>query len=465
MEEPFDLIVIGSGPGGYVAAIRAAQLGYKTACIEKSKTFGGVCLNVGCIPSKALLQSSEHVAFLKKNAKEHGIEIADISLNFKQMMKRKEAVVASLVKGVAGLLQGNHVHTFQGTARFCSPNKVEVVGDDGSKTLTGKHVILATGSEPATLPGFKFDEKRILSSTGALSLSAIPKKMLVIGAGVIGVELASVYHRLGSKVTLIEMLDTICPGMDRTVSKNLLQIFKKQGMTFHLGAKVLEAKVGKKQVDVSVEIDNNKQNFSSDVVLVAIGRRPYTKGLDLENAGVEMTNDGFVSVDHNFKTSQDHIYAIGDLIDGPMLAHSASEEGIATVEAIAGKTPHVNYAAIPNVIYTHPEVAALGLTEQEAEKMNLEIDVGTCFFRGNPRARCNGYTEGLVKVIGEKTSGRLIGMHIIGAHASEMIGEGVLALQKKTTLKEIAYASHAHPTLSESIKDAALSALGMSIHQ
>jgi dihydrolipoamide dehydrogenase len=463
-EHEYDIVVVGSGPGGYVAAIRAAQLGFKTACVEKSATFGGTCLNVGCIPSKALLQSSEYYEFYQTKSEEHGIASKKASIDFKKMMERKKEVVDGLVTGVAGLLKRNKVTTYRGTARFTSPEEIMVSGEEEEKRIKAKNFILATGSESIDLPFLKRDEKVVLSSTGALSLSEAPKKMLVIGAGVIGVELASVYSRLGSEVTVIEMLDHICPAMDGKISKTLLQILKKQGLGFYLGAKVNDAVIKGKSVTLKVTTEEGDRDFSGDVVLVSIGRRPYIEGLGLEEAGVQKNDKGFVSVDRNFHTSQPHIYAIGDIIDGPMLAHKASEEGIAVVELIAGKSPHINYAAIPNVIYTHPEVAALGLTEEEAKEAGLKIIIGSYLFKGNPRARCSGYTEGFVKVIGEKSSRKLIGLHIIGAHASEMIGEGVMAIEKGATIEELANAFHAHPTLCEAIKEAALDALGRAIH-
>jgi len=456
----YDLVIIGGGVGGYVAAIRAAQLGLKTACIEKEKTFGGTCLNVGCIPSKALLQSSEFYSFIEKKAKEHGIFVSDLKIEFEKMMGRKDQVVEGLVKGISHLLKRNNIATFYGTATFISPHVVQV----GKQEIEAKKFILATGSEPCSLPFLTIDESLVLSSTGALSLKKVPKKMIVIGAGVIGVELASVYNRLGSEVTVIEMLDRVCPAMDGTIGKTLLQVLKKQGLTFHLEAKVTEAKVKKDSVTLAVSTQNGNHEWSADVVLVAIGRRPYSKGLGLDTIGISLTPQGFVPVDQNFCTSQPHIFAIGDLIEGPMLAHRASEEGMAVVEMIAGTPACINYMAIPNVIYTHPEVAAVGLTEEETKNLGLSIQVGICSFKGNPRARCSGDTEGMVKVIGESSTGKLLGIHIIGPHASEMIGEGVMAIEKQMTLKELGNASHAHPTLCEAIKEAALQAQGRAIH-
>lgn len=464
MTQPdFDVIVIGSGPGGYVAAIRAAQLGLKTACVEKEKTHGGTCLNVGCIPSKALLQSTELYAWLKHDSQIHGINCKDSSIDFSKMMQRKSQIVKGLVDSVSALLKRNKVISFEGTASFVSPNTIEIVDGNSSQKVSAKHFILATGSEPIPLPFLPFDETQVVSSTGVLSLNAIPKKMLVVGAGVIGVELASVYNRLGTEVTIVEMLDKICPPMDDALSKALLQTLKKQGMTFHLSCKVTKGEVTKAGVALTVELPEGPVVHAADVALVAIGRRPYTKGLGLQEIGVAQEK-GFVIVDNNFRTSVPHIFAIGDLIDGPMLAHKASEEGCAVAEIIAGKTARVNYMAIPNVIYTHPEVASIGLTEKEAREMGLDIVVGTSFFKGNARARCSGDTDGFVKVIGAGPQHHLLGMHIIGQHASELIAEGMVSIEKRATLHEMANFANAHPTLSEAIKEACGNALGIAIH-
>lgn len=457
----YDVIVIGAGPGGYVAAIRAAQLGLKTACIEKESTLGGTCLNVGCIPSKALLQSSEYYELMQKEAKEHGIGVSGLSIDFQQIMQRKSQIVKGLVDGVASLFKRHHIERIEGTAKFVDPHSIEVDSQGVKKRLEADHVILASGSEPIPLPFLPFDEKTVLSSTGALSLPFVPKSMLMVGAGVIGVELASVYNRLGTKVKVVEMLDRICNPLDITLCKALQRILEKQGLKFYLSAKVLEAK---SKNTLTVSIDQKNVEMSADVILVAIGRRPYTKGLGLESIGINIDAKGFVVISPDFRTSVPHIYAIGDIVDGPMLAHKASEEGMAAAEIIAGLKPHVNYMAIPSVIYTHPEAASVGMTESEAKEAGLELKIGTSYFKGNPRARCTGYTEGFVKIMGEAHSGRLAGLHIIGMHASEMIGEGVMAMEMGMTLEEIARASHAHPTLLEAIKEAALSALGRTLH-
>lgn len=455
----YDVVVIGSGPGGYVAAIRSAQLGLKTACVEKEKSLGGTCLNVGCIPSKALLQSSEHYAWLRKEGQLHGIDYKGTTIDFAQMMLRKEKVVSGLTDGVASLFKRYGIDRIEGTARFKSPQTIEAA----NQVIEANNFILATGSEPIPLPFLPFDEKVVVSSTGALCLKNIPRKMVVVGGGVIGVELASVYSRLGTEVIVVEMLDRICPAMDDAVSKGLLQILKKQGLVFHLGAKVTKAEKKNGQINLSVEIGQEVQQFQADVVLVSIGRRPYTTGLGLQEIGVQTTK-GLVNVDSSFRTSLKHIYAIGDLIDGPMLAHRASEEGVAAANIIAGKTAHVDYMAIPNVIYTHPEVAALGMTEKEARDTGLEVVIGKCDFRANPRARCSGDTDGFVKVIGAGPAKSLVGMHIIGPVASELISEGMTAIIKRATLKDLALAPNAHPTYSEAIKEAAGQALGLAIH-
>jgi dihydrolipoamide dehydrogenase len=456
----FQVIVIGSGPGGYVAAIRAAQLGLKVACVEKMETLGGTCLNVGCIPSKALLHSSESYEWASKYSKEQGVIIPNVSFDFNEMMKRKEGVVELLVGGVASHFKKHQITRLKGTARFINSHEIEVDG----KRYRSENFIIATGSEPIALPFLPFDETVVLSSTGALSLSRVPKKMAVIGAGSIGVELASVYRRLGAEVTIVEMLDVITPTMDKALSKQLLQTLKKQGIEFLLGAKVAGATVLDKNVTLLVEHEGKSVSVAADVVLVSVGRKPYTKGLDLSAAGISLSPKGLIDVDANFRTSQSNIYAIGDVIDGPMLAHKASHEGIAVAEIIAGLNPSLNYMSIPNVVYTHPEVASVGLTETEAQDAGLQLIIGTSYFRGNGRARCTGEIEGFVKVIGDAKSGRLLGLHIIGSHASELIAEGMIALDKKATISDLVHACHAHPTLSETIMEACQQALGYAIH-
>lgn len=466
MTEQFDLIVIGSGPGGYVAAIRAAQLGMKVACIEKDKTFGGTCLNVGCIPSKALLYSSEQYEKWHLHGKELGINCNGLQINWPQMQKRKEGIVEKLVAGITFLFRQNKVTAIQGQASFLNVNQLVVKTASEEKILEGKRILLATGSEPIPLPFLPFDEKKIISSTGALSLSSIPKKLVMVGAGVIGLELGSVYQRLGTEVTVIEMMDRVCPTLDREISKNLLHIFQSQGIKFHLSSQVVSGEKIEKGVRLKIRNGEGKENnLEGDVILVAIGRRPFTQGLNLSKVGIQMDEKGRIVVNGLFQTSLPHIYAIGDVIDGPMLAHKASEEGIAAVESMAGLVAHVNYMAIPNVMYTAPEVACVGMTEEEAKQAGLQVKIGKCSFKANPRARCISEEEGLVKIIADSTTSRVVGMHIIGPYASEMIGEGVLAIEKQMTVQELAHASHAHPTCSEAIKEAASAAAsGVMIH-
>lgn len=441
--EQYDLIIIGSGPGGYVAAIRAAQRGLKVVCIEKEKTFGGTCLNVGCIPSKALLHSTEYYHRIAAEGKVHGIEAEGLRINFAQLMQRKEKIVAGLVQGIDSLFKKNKVISIKGEARLTSGTTVQV----GNQTLRGAHILLATGSEPIALPFLPFDEAKILSSTGALALSKIPKKLLVIGAGVIGLELGSVYLRMGSEVEVIELLDRVTPAFDLEISKMIQKILTKQGMRFSLNRKIVPG-----------------ENLQGEAILVAIGRKPYSKGLGLDKVGVEMDKQGRVKIDGSFCSSVPTIFAIGDLVDGPMLAHKASEEGIACVDLLCGDSVELNYLTIPNVMYTWPEVACVGMTEEEARALQLEIRIGKVFFRAIPRARCSGDEDGMVKLIGEKKSDRLIGLHIIGPNASEMIHEGVVALKRGMTVLEIAHACHAHPTCSEAIKEAALAAHKQAIH-
>lgn len=459
MTDSFDVIVIGSGPGGYVAAIRCAQLGFKTACIEKDKNLGGTCLNVGCIPSKALLHSSELFASLS-HMQEQGIQVGEASYNFSQMMARKQKIVEEFNQGVAYLFKKNNISWIKGEAALESGTSLSV----GGKKLTAKYMILATGSEPVALPFLPFNEKTVVSSTGALVLKEAPKKLLVVGAGVIGVELGSVYRRLGSEVIFIEFLDRICPTLDDALSKSFQEILEKQGLKFHLSSKVTAAEISSK-IKLTMESQGSKSQIEGDVVLVSIGRKPYTRGLNLEKAGIKTNEKGFIPIDGFFRTSQPNIFAIGDIVDGPMLAHKASEEGVAVAEILAGGSPKLEYMAIPTVVYTHPEVAAVGLTEKEAVSFNLKVITGTFPFSINSRAKCTGEKEGFVKVIAEEKTGKLLGVHIIGAHASEMIGEAVLAIEEKLTVEELANTPHAHPTLSEAIKEAALAALKRAIHK
>lgn len=467
----YDVVVIGSGPGGYVAAIRCAQLGLKTACIEKSPTLGGTCLNVGCIPSKALLHSSEFYWNLQQHAEEHGIGVKGASLDFSKMMARKEKTVSGFTKGVEGLFKKNKIDWIKGHGRLAGPHTVDASG----QKLEAKSIILATGSEPIALPFLPFDEKKVLSSTGALTLSSIPKKLLVVGAGVIGVELGSVYQRLGSEVVFIEFLDRICPAFDSSLSKGLLKSLTVQGMVFHLSHKVVKADLskaapkdassyGNNGVALTVEGPEKEVVFSGDAVLIAVGRKPYSENLGLETAGIEKDPKGFVRIDSCFRTSQPHIFAIGDLVEGPMLAHKASEEGIAVAELIAGHKPMVDYFSIPNVAYTHPEAASVGLTEEEAKRRGINYRAREFPFKANSRARCTSEDQGFVKILAEEKSHKLLGVHILGQNASEIIGEAVVALAQRLTADQLADICHAHPTLSEAIKEAALSLFKPPIH-
>lgn len=452
MDDQFDIIVIGAGPGGYMAAVRAAELGFRVACVEKEATLGGVCLNVGCIPSKALLQATKFYEWAAKKAQDFGILTSGVIADFPAMMLRKEEIVKGLVGGIATLFKQHKIERITGTARFISPQKLDVNG----RTLTAKWFLIATGSEPVPLPFLPFDEKQVLSSTGALALTSVPETMVVIGGGVIGVELASVYSRLGTKIEVVEMLPQIVTGMDSAISRQLLVLLQKQGMNFHLDAKVTSASVKDGSVVIEVEKKGAKSKIEGDVVLVAVGRRPYTSGLGLDKAGITLSPKGFIPVDANMRTVVPHILAIGDVVEGPMLAHRASHEGVAVVESLAGNSVNLNMISLPNVVYTYPEAASVGLTEDEAKQAGIPTVIGTSYFKGNGRARCSGDTDGFVKVIGDKRSGRLIGMHILGSDASEMIAEGVIALDKNCTVSDIAYAYHAHPTLSEVVMEAAL---------
>jgi dihydrolipoamide dehydrogenase len=463
MSTKFDLVIIGAGPAGYVAAIRAGQLGMSVACIEKRPRLGGTCLNVGCIPSKTLLQSSEYFEVLSSKGDEHGITCSGLKANLSKMMERKEGVLNTLGQGIDGLFKKNKVKRFEGNAKLIDSNTISIEGKDKT-TIKADKIILAMGSEPIELPFLPFDEKVVLSSTGALSLDKIPKEMTVIGAGVIGLELATVYRRLGTKIRVIELLDHICPALDKGVGKVLQQSLKKQGLEFHLGTKVQKAKIDKKHVELTIEKDGKESVIKSDTVLVGIGRRPRSEKCGLEEIGVNLDSRGFVLVNDGFQTSIDNIYAVGDLIDGPMLAHKASEEAVALVESFNGTDSHINYLAIPSVIYTQPEVASVGLTEEEAKEMGLGIKIGKYSFKGNSRAKCTGHDEGLVKILAEEKTLKIIGMHIVNAHASEMIGEGVIAIEKQANVHDIAHACHAHPTYSEAIKEAALSVTGKPIH-
>lgn len=461
-ENAFDVIIIGGGPGGYVAAIRAAQLGFTTACVDMRETLGGTCLNVGCIPSKALLQSSHLFEEAGHGLAQHGVGVAAPKLDLKTMLGRKDAVVGDLTKGIAFLFKKNKVTHIVGAGVISAPGQVKV----GKDTFAAKHIVIATGSEPAPLAGVIIDEKQIVTSTGALNLPKVPKSMVVIGGGVIGLELGSVWRRLGAEVTVVEFLPDILPGMDGEVVKQATRTFKKQGLIFKTGTKVTGAKTAKTGVTLSVEAaaGGKAETLKADVVLVSIGRRPFTDKLGLDKVGVEMDPRGFVKTDGHFKTNVEGIYAIGDVIGGMMLAHKAEEEGIACVEILAGQAGHVNYGAIPGVVYTHPEIAAVGKTEESLKAAGVAYTVGKFPFMANSRARAVGDTEGFVKILADAKTDRVLGAHIIGPGAGELIQEIVLAMEFGGASEDIARTSHAHPGTSEAVKEAALACLGRAIH-
>lgn len=462
MTSEFDVAVIGSGPGGYVAAIRAAQLGLKTLCIDKNPALGGTCLNIGCIPSKTLLHSTELFWKLLHEGGELGIKGEKLLFDFPALMKRKESVVRGFNEGIRALFKKNGVQVLTGHATLLSPTKIQV----GEESVTAKSIILATGSEPMALPFLPFDEKQVLSSTGALALDRIPKKLIVIGAGIIGVELGSVYHRLGSQVTFIEFMDRICPTLDESLSKGLYESLTKQGLSFYLSTKATSSERSGAEIKLQVEkADGAKLSLSADALLISIGRKPYTENLGLERVGIALTEKGFIPVSGSFRTSQPNIYAIGDIIDGPMLAHKASEEGVAVAEIIAGERPRIEYLAIPSVVYTFPEVASVGMTELEAKNFGLNVASGLFPFKANSRARCTHEEEGFVKILADSASDRILGVHIIGAHASELIAQAALALQKHLTTTDLIHTPFAHPTLSEAIKEAALAVQRRAIHK
>jgi len=462
MTESYDVVVIGGGPGGYVAAIRAAQLGMKVACVEKRGSLGGTCLNIGCIPSKALLQSSEKFTEAGHALAAHGVKIEGLGLDLKTMMARKDKVVTENTRGVEYLFKKNKVAWVKGAARLEGARLVAV----GADTLSTKAVVIATGSEIVALPSIEIDEKRIVSSTGALALSEVPKRFVVIGGGYIGLEMGSVWRRLGAEVTVVEFLDRITPGMDADIAKNLQRILQKQGFTFKLGTKVVGAKMGNDGVALALEPAKGgaREELAADVVLVSVGRRPYTDGLGLEAAGVELDEKKRIKVDAQFQTNVAGIYAIGDVIAGPMLAHKAEDEGSAVAEIIAGQKPHIDYDAIPAVIYTQPEVASVGKSEEDLTAAGIAYAVGKFPFTANGRARANGDTEGFVKILADSKTDRVLGAHIIGADAGTMIAELALAMEFGASSEDIARTCHAHPTLPEAVKEAALAVAKRAVH-
>ena len=465
MPEIFDAIVIGGGPGGYVCAIRLAQLGLKTACVESRGFLGGTCLNVGCIPSKSLLHLSENYYKATKSFSNLGIEFEKVNLNLPKMMNNKEKTVTILTKGIEFLFKKNKVFYIKGNAKIKSKNEVLVQAKEKEIIYNTKNIIISTGSLPSSLPGIKFDEKQIISSTGALSLNSVPKKMVIVGAGYIGLEMGSVWSRLGSEIQVIEFLDHIVPGMDLEISKEFYKILIKQGIKFNLKTKVDQIIKQKNSVKVIASTKNgNGKEFNCDVVLISVGRKPNSNGLNLEKLKIKVDKQKRIEVDNKFKTSVPNIFAIGDVIKGSMLAHKAEEEGIAVAEIIAGQAGHVNYDIIPGVIYTTPEVASVGSTEEQLIKLNKKYKVGKFPFVANPRAKTINETEGFVKILTDTITDKVLGVHIIGPHAGEMIAEAVLAMEFGASSEDIARTCHAHPTYSEAIKEAALAIDKRTIH-
>ena len=465
MVDKFQAVVIGGGPGGYVCAIRLAQLGLKTACIESRGTLGGTCLNVGCIPSKSLLNLSEefHKA---QNLSNKGIEIGEVKLNLPKMMKNKDKAVTILTKGVEFLFKKNKVTYFKGVGSLKSKNEISIKDDKNKETIiSSEKTIIATGSVPVSLPGIDFDEKTIVSSTGALKLEKVPKKMVVVGGGYIGLEMGSVWSRLGSEVHVIEFLDHITPGMDKEISQEFMKILKKQGINFHMQHKVEAVKSNVSGAIVSTkDKDGNQKDFNTDIVLVSVGRKPNTNGLNLEKIGVELDHKKRIKTNKDFQTNINNIYAIGDVIVGPMLAHKAEDEGIAVAEKIAGQSGHVNYNTIPGVIYTSPEVASIGQTEEQLKEKNVRYRIGKFSFMANSRAKAIDEAEGFVKILADEKTDKVLGAHLIGPHAGELIAEIGVAMEFGASSEDIARTCHAHPTFSEAVKEAALSVDKRAIH-
>lgn len=456
----FDVTVIGSGPGGYVAAIRCAQLGFKTALIEKYSTLGGTCLNVGCIPSKALLDSSEHFENAKHHFENHGIKINEPVADIARMIARKNEVVEQTTKGIEFLMGKNKITVFEGLGSFESATEIKITKNDGSsEKISSKNTIIATGSKPSSLPFINIDKERVITSTEALNLKEIPKKLLVIGGGVIGLELGSVYMRLGTEVTVIEYMNKIIPGMDGALSKELQKVLKKQGMKFNLSTGVSSVERNGNTVKVTATNKKGEEvSFEGDYCLVSVGRKPYTEGLGLENAGVELDERGRVKVNDHLQTNVANIYAIGDVVKGAMLAHKAEEEGVFVAETLAGQKPHINYNLIPGVVYTWPEVAGVGKTEEQLKEEGADYKVGTFPMRALGRSRASGDTDGLVKILADKNTDEILGFHVIGARAADLIAEGVTAMEFRASAEDLTRISHAHPTYAEAIKEAAMDA-------
>jgi dihydrolipoamide dehydrogenase len=467
MSEQFDLTIIGTGPGGYVCAIRAAQLGLKVAVVEKRKTHGGTCLNIGCIPSKALLHASELYEEAGHNFSKLGIAVEGLNVDLAGMLKHKDDTVNSNTSGIEFLFKKNKITAFHGWGSIEAPGKVKVSADDGStQTIESKNIVIATGSDSANLPGIEIDEKRVVTSTGALGLETVPEKMIVVGAGVIGLELGSVWSRLGAEVTVVEFLDRILPGMDGEVAKNFQRTLKKQGFKFKLSTKVTNVDNSGDSLKVTVEpaAGGDAEELDADVVLVAIGRTPYTEGLGLEEAGVELDERRRVKIDNHYKTNVDGIYAIGDVVVGPMLAHKAEDEGVAIAEILAGQAGHVNYDVIPGVVYTSPEVASVGKTEEEVKEAGIDYKIGKFQFTANGRAKAMLSTDGFVKIIADKKTDRVLGAHIVGKGAGEMIHELAVLMEFGGSAEDLARTCHAHPTMSEAVREAALGCGDGTIH-
>ncbi|MGD9253419.1 MAG: dihydrolipoyl dehydrogenase [Holophagae bacterium] len=461
----FELVVVGAGPGGYVCAIRAAQLGLKTALIDKRHALGGTCLNVGCIPSKALLESSEVFESARLHAAEHGVKLSDVALDLETMLARKNGIVKELTDGIGMLMKKNKVTVLQGRGTLTGPGKVTVTGDSGDTEIESKQIVLAMGSEPVELPFLPFDGELVVSSTEALDFAKVPKKMVVIGAGAVGLELGSVWRRLGAEVTCIEMLPTITPFADKQTAKTLQRALADQGLDFRLSSKVTAGKVLKKSVKLTVEdAEGESEEISCDKVLVAVGRRPYSDGAGLEAVGVEVDAQGRVVVDDDLRTNVEGIWAIGDLVRGPMLAHKAEDEGMAVAESIAGGSGHVNYDAIPNVVYTEPELAMVGRTDAELKEAGIAFNIGRFQFRANGRAKCLGQLTGMVKILADKENDRILGVHMVGPRASELIAEAAVAMEFGASAEDLARTCHAHPTLSEVVREAALAVDKRAIH-
>ena len=457
----FDVTVIGSGPGGYVAAIRCAQLGMKTAIVEKYSELGGTCLNVGCIPSKALLDSTEHFHNAQAHFEEHGINLKDLKVDLPRMIERKRGVVKQTTDGIDFLMKKNKITVYHGMGSFKDKTTIEVKKDDGkTETFTSKNTIIATGSKPSSLPFIELDKKRVITSTEALELQKVPKHMIIIGGGYIGLELGSVYARLGSKITVFEYMDRITPLIDKTLSKELTKVLKKLDFDFRLKHKVTSVKSTSRQVTVTAEDSKGETvEVKGDICLVSVGRRPYTEGLGLENIGLEVNKQGKIEVDDHLKTKLDNIYAIGDVIDkGPMLAHKAEEEGVYVAELLAGQKPHLNYLLIPSVVYTWPEVASVGYTEEQLKEQNRKYKSGSFPFKASGRARASMDTDGLAKVLADAETVGILGVHIIGPRAADMIAQAVVAMEYRASAEDIARMSHAHPTFTEAMKEASLAA-------